>query len=124
MDALAEQMLVQQCVCGDRAAWQQLYEHYHGPLKRAIPQLFDNRAWDANVVDDIAGPEDNGFDVEAHRVEPRADSRVVIVGQAGKHEVPRFGRSQGDGYCFQIAHLADQNDIRSLPYHVSQGAGE
>jgi len=50
----ADRQLVDQCLCGDPAAWQQLYRQHHSRLTVAIAKLLPDQQNDINVVDEIA----------------------------------------------------------------------
>ncbi len=59
------------------------------------------------------------------RIQNAGDGLRGIVGmQRGEHQMPGLGRSQNSGDGLRIAHLADQNHIRSLTQNAAHGAGE
>lgn len=49
-----DRQLVDRCVMGEPAAWDELYRKFHGGLLHSIRQLFGGREWDANVVEEVA----------------------------------------------------------------------
>ena len=53
-DARADRVLVDRCLAGDVAAWEQLYNQFHSPLCAAIKSLMSGHRSDPNVVDEIA----------------------------------------------------------------------
>ena len=48
----------------------------------------------------------------------------VVGVQRGKHQVAGLGRGDGRGDGLQVAHLADQDDVRVLAQGGPQGVGE
>lgn len=49
-----EKKLVDRCVRGEVAAWEELYEEHHPPLLRSLAVLLGNRGSDRNLVDELA----------------------------------------------------------------------
>ena len=50
----ADRELVERCLSGDPAAWQQLYRKHHTGLSAAIAKVLPDQQNDINVVDEIA----------------------------------------------------------------------
>ena len=53
-DIRADRLLVDRCLAGEPAAWEELYGLYHAPLCTSIKLLLDPHSRDPNVIDEIA----------------------------------------------------------------------
>jgi DNA-directed RNA polymerase specialized sigma24 family protein len=49
-----EHQLVQRCIAGEVAAWEELYNQHHQPLIRIVRVLLGDKGYDSNLVDELA----------------------------------------------------------------------
>ncbi|MEM9703970.1 MAG: sigma factor, partial [Planctomycetota bacterium] len=96
---LSDRRLVDRCVAGEVAAWQQLYEEYHRPLLRSLSSMLAG-AISGELADELAArvwctlAENDGAALD--RYDPRRGARfITFLRLIARDELKRHFRSEG-----------------------------
>ena len=95
----ADRLLIERCLAGEVAAWEELYAQCHEPLRRSIKVLLGRQGSDGNLVDEIAARvwyalvENDGELLS--RFDPARGARVMtFMGALAKDEICQHIRTE------------------------------
>jgi hypothetical protein len=99
-------------------------DHHFNGGTRPLPSALRTRRWLMTAFSVDAKLQANLFLLGRRKDGDDALNRFggVECVQGGEHQVAGFGGQQGGGNCFQVAHFADQDDVRVLAKRGAQSA--